>query len=120
MRYQPALTVVVYRNPGPNDGAIEAHAQTVVGSRSTYGTGGGLGYVTLIESDFDRLWEGVNLGDALGTAYSVLGFLGPKAEWFIGRHHDFLFGWIGGADDEFGNVLLLQIIPRPHLFAGMN
>jgi hypothetical protein len=117
---QPALNVVVYRNPGPDDGAIQTHAQAVVGIHSTCGTGGGLGYVTLVESDFDRLWDGVNRGDALGTAYSVLGFLGPGAEQFIGRQADFLFGWVGGADEEYGNVLLLQIIPRSHLLTGMN
>src|SRR4030095_5126953 len=97
MRTQPALNVVVYRNPGPEDGAIETHAQAVVQMHSTCGTGGGLAYVTFVESDFDRLWDGVNHGDALGTAYSVLPFLGSSAEQFIGRQADFLFGWIGTA-----------------------
>jgi hypothetical protein len=120
MRTQPALNVVVYRNPGPDDGAIVTHARALVGIHSTCGTGGGLGYVTFVESDFDRLWDGVNHGDVLGTAYSVLPFLGPNAEQFIGRQADFLFGWIGAADEEYGNVLLLQIIPRSHLLTGMN
>lgn len=120
MRTQPVLNVVVYRNPGPEDSAIETHTQAVVALHSTCGTGGGLGYVTLVESDFDRLWNGVNGGDVLGTAYSVLAFLGPKAQQFIGRPADFLFGWVGGTDEEYGNVLLLQIIPRAHLLAHMN
>ncbi|HXI53323.1 MAG TPA: hypothetical protein VNH84_17535 [Candidatus Saccharimonadales bacterium] len=120
MRTEPALNVVVYRNPGPDDRAIETHARAHVTIHSTCGTGGGLGYVTFVESDFDRLWGGVNRGDVLGTAYSVLPFLGPKAEQFIGRQVDFLFEWIDAADDKYGNVLLLQIIPRPHLLAAMN
>jgi hypothetical protein len=117
---EPAFSLVVYRNPGPDASAIVIHAQIVVGTRSPWGTGGGLGYLTLVESDFDRLWDGVDRGDALGTAYSVLSFLGPSAEQFIGREDEFIFGWIGGADEHYGNVLLLQIIPRPHLFATMN
>ena len=116
----PAMNVVVYRNPGPDDNAIEAHAMCVLASRSPWGTGGGLSYITFVESDFDRLWQGVDRGDAYGTAYSVLSFLGPGAEQFIGRADDFIFGWIGGEDAQYGNVLLLQIIPQPHLLAIMN
>ena len=114
------MNVVVYRNPGPDDGAIESHARVVLKSRSACGTGGGLGYVTFVESDFDRLWNGVERGDAFGTVYSVLGHLGPGARQFIERHDDFIFGWIGGADEQYGNVLLLQIIPRSQLLAVMN
>ncbi|HUG91433.1 MAG TPA: hypothetical protein VML55_11395 [Planctomycetaceae bacterium] len=34
---------------------------------------------------------------------------------------DFIFGWVGdGQDPEHGRVLLLQVIPRPHLRAQMN
>ncbi len=117
---EPAFNVGVYRNPGPDDNAIEAHAKSVVAARSPWGTGGGLGYITFVESDFDRLWNGVDRGDAYGTAYSVLPFLGPSAEQFIGRADDFIFGWIGGEDAKYGNVLLLQIIPQPHLLAVMN
>jgi len=80
---EPALNVVVYRNPGPDDGAIESHARVILKSRSACGTGGGLGYVTFVESDFDRLWNGVERGDAFGTVYSVLGHLGPGARQFI-------------------------------------
>jgi hypothetical protein len=117
---EPALNVVVYRNPGPDDGTIEIHAKAIVKARSPGGAGGGLGYITLVESDFDRLWDGVNRGDTLGTAYSVLIFLGPSAEQFIGRDEDFIFGWIGGEDEQYGKVLSLQIIPRRHLLAMMN
>ena len=116
----PALNVVLYRNPGPDDRTIRVHAQTTAKNLSVCGTGGGLGYVTLVGSDFDRLWDGINRGDSLGTAYAVLPLLGPSAEQFIGRHDDFIFGWIGGADEQHGNVLLLQIIPRPHVLAMMN
>lgn len=79
-----------------------------------------MAYITFVESDFDRLWNGVDRGDAYGTAFSVLPFLGPGAEQFIGREDDFIFGWIGGEDAQYGNVLLLQIIPQPHLLAVMN
>ena len=120
MNPEPAMSVVVYRHPGPTDDAISAHAQSVVRTRSICGTGGGLGYLTLVESDFDRLWDGVDRGDSLGTAYSVLRFLGPTATQFIGREDDFIFGWIGWSDEEYGDSLLLQIIPRPHLLAWTN
>ena len=118
----PALNVVVYRSPGPDDHAIESHAKGVIAARSPLkGTSrSGVGYVTLVESDFDRLWGGVDRGDAIGTAYSVLQFLGPSAQQFIGHHDDFIFGWIGGEDESYGNVLLLQVIPKPHLLALMN
>ncbi len=115
-----AFNVVVYRNPGPEESAIEAHAQSVVAARSPGGTGGGLGYITFVESDFDRLWNGVDRGDVYGTAYSVLRFLGPSAEQFIGRKDDFIWGWIGVEDAKYGNVLLLQIIPQPHLLVVLN
>lgn len=120
MNIKPALSVVVYRNPGPEDSAIETHARIVVETHSPWGAFGGLGYVTLVESDFDRVWGGVNRGDVLGTAWSILRFLGPAAAQFIGREDDFLFGWVGAVDERHGNVLLLQITPRPHLLATMN
>jgi hypothetical protein len=110
--------VVVYRNPGPDDNTIETHAQTVARQCPT-STGGGLGYVTLVESDFDRMWDGVNRGDTFGPAYGVLRLLGPKAQQFIGRQDDFIFGWIGERDKEYGNVLLLQIVPQPHMIVWM-
>ena len=74
-----ALHVVVYRAPGPDDSAIESHAHSFVGRHSACRSSGGLGYLTRVASDFDRLWNGVERGDALGTAYSVLVFLGPGA-----------------------------------------
>lgn len=118
---KPALNVVVFRNPGPEDDRIEQYSAQVVERATTCGLGGGLGYLTLVESDFDRLWNGVDAADALGTAYSVLQFLGPNAQRFIGREDDFLFGWVGVDDDEdFGRVLLLQVIPRPHMLAEFN
>lgn len=117
----PALNVVVYRSPGPSDEEIERHAAALVKRKTACGLGGGLGYVTLVEADFDRLWGGVDRGDALGTAAAVLQFLGPDAQQFIGRVDDFIFGWVGTDDDEeYDRVLLLQIIPRPHMLAGLN
>lgn len=122
MLIQSALDVVVYRNPGPADHTIKSHAGSIVEARSLLKTStrSGLSYVTLVESDFDRLWRGVDCEDAIGTAYSVLECLGPSAEQFIGRVDDFIFGWIGGEDNEYGKVLLLQVIPRPHLLALLN
>jgi hypothetical protein len=115
-----ALHVVVYRAPGPDDSAIKSHAASVATRHSACRTHGGLGYVTLVESDFDRLQNGVERGDALGTAYSVLVFLGPGAKQFIGREDDFIYGWIGTRDESWGDVLLLEVIPRPHLLMATN
>ena len=116
----PALNVVVYRSPGPHDEAVNDHARFILRSRSTCGTGGGLYHITLVESDFDRLWNGVDQGDAFGTAYSVLLCLGPDVRPFIDHHKNFIFGWVGEEDPRYGIVLLLQIIPRAHFFVGMN
>lgn len=59
-------------------------------------------------------------GDALGTASACLFHLGPNAHQFIDRSEDFIYGWVG-ADDEpaFNRVLLLQVVPRPHLMGMM-
>jgi hypothetical protein len=46
LMHEPAFNVVVYRNPGPDDNAIEAHAKSVVVARSPWGTGGDLSYIT--------------------------------------------------------------------------
>ena len=116
----PAFNVVVYRHPGPDDRVIETHAQSVAESSPVGKPGGAFATITLVESDFDWLWGGVSRGDLFGTAYGVLGLLGPAAAQFIGRRDDFIFGWIGGTDRHYGDVLLLQIIPRPHLLAMMN
>ncbi|HOK77177.1 MAG TPA: hypothetical protein PLW35_05575 [Verrucomicrobiota bacterium] len=117
---EPAANVVVYRNPGPDECDIAEHARKIVEANAPWGSGGGLGYLTLVESDFDRLWDGVDRGDTYGTAFSVLRFLGPLFQQFVGRTDDFLFGWIGGEDRKYGKVLLLQIVPRPHLVAELN
>lgn len=116
----PALSVVVYRNPGPDDDTIERHAAILVETCSPGPLGGTLGYITFVESDFDRLWAGIDAGDALGTAYSVLPVLGAGGAQFVGRADDFLIGWIGRSDQEYGNVLVLQIFPRPHLLTTRN
>lgn len=115
-----AFNVVVYRAPGPDNDTIEGHTRSVVARHSACRANEGIGYLTLVASDFDRLRKGVERGDALGTAISVLAFLGPGAEQFIGREDDFVFGWNGLMDDTLGDVLLLEVIPRPHLLATMN
>ena len=115
-----ALHVVVYRAPGPDDGAIAAHARGVVARHSACRVNEGVGYLTLVAPDFDRVWKGVERGDALGTAFAVLPFLGPGAKQFIGREDDFIFGWMSVSDDSWGDMLLLEVIPRPHVLAAMN
>lgn len=53
----------------------------------------------------------------MDTASVVFQFLGLNTQDLISREDDFVYGRFGGADDEYGRVLLLQIIPRPHLLA---
>ena len=36
------------------------------------------------------------------------------------RYNDFIFGWLTGADEQYGTVLVLHIVPMPHLLAMMN
>jgi hypothetical protein len=115
-----AFQVVVYRAPGPDQDTIGACARRVAARNAVGRTTGGLAYLTLVASDFDRLWKGVERGDALGTAYSVLKVLGPGVQQFIGREDDFILGWIGGTDGPWGDVLLLEVFPRPHLWSGRN
>jgi hypothetical protein len=115
--HELALNIVIYREPGPDDAVIESESAALVEQRSACGLGGALGYLVLVGSDFDRLWKGVDAGDALGTAYSVLPFLGPDGEQFVGREKDFIFGWVGADDTPHGRVLLLQVIARPHMVA---
>ncbi|MCL4176738.1 MAG: hypothetical protein KJ072_03200 [Verrucomicrobia bacterium] len=33
---------------------------------------------------------------------------------------DFIFGWVGTKDEVWGELLLLEVIPRPHLLAARN
>jgi hypothetical protein len=115
-----ALHVVVYRAPGPDDREIKTQALSVVVRHSTCRTREGLSYLTLVESDFDRVRDGVERGDALGTACAVLMLLGPGARQFVGREDDFIFRWIGVRDESWGDVLVLEVIPRPHLLAARN
>ena len=116
MQADPALNVVVYPEPGP-EGDIEQHARDFLKRKHVSGTGGGLGYLVLVAADFDRLWTGVANVDVVGTAAAVLHFLGGNAAQFIGRPADFVYGWVGDEDAQQGRVLLLQIVPRPHLLA---
>jgi hypothetical protein len=116
MKSEPALNVVVYPEPGP-ESDIEQNAHDFLVRKHVSGTGGGLGYLVLVAADFDRLWAGVDSGDALGTAAAVLYHLGGSSRQFINRPEDFIYGWIGDDDPVQGRTLLLQIIPRPHLLA---
>jgi len=56
-----ALHVVVYRAPGPDDNEIQVHADSIATRNSACRTREALGYVTLVESDFDRLRNGVEM-----------------------------------------------------------
>lgn len=116
MKPEPALSVVVYPEPGP-DGDIDAQAADFVKRKNVSGSGGGIGYLVLVKTDFDRLWTGVANGDLLGTAAAVLHFMGPGGHQFIGRTDDFVYGWVGDEDPDTGRALLLQIVPRPHMVA---
>ena len=115
MPHEPALNVVVYPSPGPDDATIEEHARKFVVRKNVSGTGGGLGHLVLVEADFERLWAGVSRGDALGTVAAVLHHVGGNSRQFIGRPEDFIYGWVGDDDPKEGRALLLQIIPRPHM-----
>lgn len=118
--HAPALNLVVYRAPGPPDDRLDELSTDFTERKTVCPLGGGLGYLVLEEPDFDRVWDGVSGGDAHGTADAVLYFLGSNAQQFISRPEDFIYGWVG-ADDEpiYERVLLLQIIPRPHLIEMM-
>lgn len=112
----PAINVVVFRLPGPDDDRIEKMSADFVERKTVCPLGGGLGYLVLQPDDFDRVWAGVDAGDALGTADAVLYHLGPNARPFMHRSEDFIYGWVGADDEpEFERVLLLQVVPRPHL-----
>jgi hypothetical protein len=111
-----ALNVVVYPEPGP-DGDIEEHARAFLNRKALSGTEGGLGYLVLVKTDFDRIWDGLNKGDALGTAAAVLHHVGGNAHQFIGRPNDFIYGWVGDDDPKEGRALLLQVVARPHMVA---
>ncbi len=102
----PAFNLVVYSEPdAPADAAIEKCAAAFVKAKTFYPLGGGLGYLTLVAADFDRLWNGVDAGDIYGTAGAVLKFLGPAGQQFSGRDADFVFGWIGDDRTTHGRVL---------------
>lgn len=110
-----ALSVVVYRFPGPEDDEILNHAADVASGYCRERPIDGLGYLTLVESDFDRLYSGLERGDAIGAAFSVLSILGPSTLKFIENSDDFIFGWISISDRQYGEALLLQILQRPPL-----
>ena len=114
--HPPAINVVVFRAPGPTDGRLDSMSADFVERKTVCPLGGALGYLVLEQADFDRVWNGVDAGDALGTANAVLYFLGTDARQFMDRTDDFIYGWVGADDEpEFERVLLLQVVPRPHL-----
>ncbi len=109
---RPALNVVVYSSRGPADGDIERHAARFVEAKSVVPLGGQLGYLVLVPTDFDRLWGGVESGDAIGAAANVLKFLDPDAQQFAWRTDLFVYGWIGDDNTDHGRMLLMQVVPR--------
>ncbi len=114
--HPPAINVVVFRFSGPEDDRIEKLSADFVERKTVCPLGGGLGYLVLQPDDFDRVWAGVDAGDAFGTADAVLYHLGPDVRQFMHRSEDFIYGWVGADDEpEFERVLLLQVVPRPHL-----
>ncbi len=118
--HPPAINVVVFRSPGPDDDRIESLSADFVERKTVCPLGGGLGFLVLQPDDFDRVWAGVDAGDALGTASACLFHLGQNAHQFIDRSEDFIYGWVGADDEpEFHRVLLLQVVPRPHLIEMM-
>ena len=90
--HPPAINVRVFRVPGPDDDCIESLSTDFVDRKSVCPLGGGLGYLVLESPDFDRVWAGVDAGDALGTAHAVLYCLGVNARQFMGRSEDFIDG----------------------------
>jgi len=115
----PALSVVVYRRPGPDDRTIERHARTTADAFVSAGSQGGLGYVTLVESDFDRVRAGILGGDLLSTAFAILSILDSDADEFLSHPSDFIFGWIELSHSQFA-CMILQVHPRLHLLGALN
>lgn len=110
---EPALNVVIYRNPKAHADSIEDHARGMVENHLPCRTGGPIGHLTLDESEFDRLWDGLDCDDGIGTASSVVAYLSPRTRMFFTHHTEFIFTWMGAIDPQHGKVLLLQILPAP-------
>lgn len=111
----PILNVVVFQTPGPSDEDIDKTSSDHTRNVSARPLGGGLGYLTLQPDDFERVAEGIAAEDTVGTAAAVLHFMGPKAADLIQQPQDLDYCWTITDETEFGRVLLLQVVMRPHL-----
>lgn len=112
MNMTPVLNVVVYSDPGPTAATLEREALEYVIEKSPWRPAGSLGYVVLVAADFERLWQGVAAGDAVGTAAGILRCLGPQIQDLIGRPQEYVYSWLGDEASQYGRVLLLQVIPK--------
>ncbi len=116
----PALSIVVFCEPGPDERAISGKMSAIIEAYSPVQVEKGMGYITLVASDFQRLWEGVQGGDGLGTALAVLPFFGDEAEPFLVHVDEFVIGWQGHEDEQYGDFLLLQLFPLHHRIGNQN
>lgn len=120
MYTESAFNVVVFQEPGPSDENLPEDAQRLVRRHSLCDRDWGVGCLTYEPPAFDTLWEGLEQGDGLPVAYAVLFKLGRGAEWFIDRTDAFTYLWRGIEHEEWGKVMLLQVVPQPHLMASIN
>lgn len=109
----PALSVVVFGEPGPPEAETNAYIAAFVQRHSAWTPGGALGHVVLTRSDFAEVWQELERGDLLGSAFSILHCLGADGQQFIGRIGEFLYGWVGQDHTPYGRALLLQVVPQP-------
>ena len=133
----PALSIVVYRYPGPGDNEIASHSRGIFAALARLKfelelelepdsecSGepdiGQVGYVTLHEADFDKVWNGVSRGEGLPAACGVISLLGPKTRQYIVNPKAFTFGWTSHQDKKYGETLLLRVYPRNPLSTPWN
>jgi hypothetical protein len=108
----PRLSLVVFRAPGPAESKLVAAAAQVRQLKSSHGPAFEEGYVVLESDDFDRLWNGLEAGDALGAAFEILPMVGPEGAALVDRLEEFTYGWIGEDKSPYGRVLLLEVLPQ--------
>ena len=109
----PALSVLVYRSPGPAAERAELEARDLWQEMSPWHEEGRFEHVTLPDSVFDDVWEQVNGGDSLAAAWAVLAFLGLLEDENLRRVEDVFLAWVGGTEVTRGKLLLLQLFPAP-------
>ncbi len=117
MLTESAFNVVVYKEPGPTPAEIMGNAKRQLKIHSRCDKDGGLGYLTYHHCCFEIIYNGIEQGDTLPTAYASLYHLGPVAQQFINCPEDFIYEWMGIEDKRHGRILLLQVIPLPHTIA---